>query len=488
MTDDIRRTSWSPEERLLCAGALPWLVPPGPASPLSGPQSKVAAGAEPASAPSPDPALSAALREPLNWGRLVERARREGTACILLKRLLGIVNSELRIENAGAGFSSHSQFNSLNSQFPAQFPPIPPFVWERLKEIRLATLAKNVRLGHRLREIDAALARRGVRAVLLKGAYLARTAYGDPGVRGMGDMDFLVEPAALAEAGAALREAGFVPLGPLPRGVPERGLYLNSVVYGDVWEGASDPDAGGSRAKARSRNSVVKGDVWEGASAPEWGAAFVHLHWHWLNASFPMLPYGARLDADALRASARPLPEFQALEAPAPERALLYLCEHAFKHAYDALIRLVDVVALWRAAGPDPGRVEAAARRWGLERPVGITLDLCGAYFGRACFASTVADGRAASDLARALLDGVPVPRAERMFQKAAFEHRRGRARSYGVYLAWQEGVRGKLGFLARTLFPPREDLRRIEAMDELPGVADYAGRVFRGVRFLLGS
>lgn len=463
MTGPHPALHWTHEDRLLCAGALP--APVG-ALELSEEGCQVSGAPQPRNlkseisnpkspAPGSNAALAAALRAPLVWGRVVERAWREGTACILLKRLEMMESGKWRMENGkwkqGASASLFPDAGHPSSVVDSPFS-IPASALERLREMRVATLAKNVRLGHRLREIDGALARRGVSALLLKGAYLVRAVYGDPGLRGMGDVDVLVAPEALAEAAEALRDAGFSPLGPLPRGAPAQGLYLNSMVFG------SDGDGG-----------------------------VIHLHWHWLNASFPILPYGARLDPDALRAGARSLPGFRALAVPEPEPAVLHLCEHAFKHAYDALVRLVDVVTLWRAAAPDAGRVGALARRWGLERPAGITLRLCGAYFGWEAFASPRAgDGSAAAALSEALLDGAPVARAEARFVRRAMDQCRGRARSYPVYLAWQEGVRGKVNFLARTLFPPQEDLRRIENLDRLPGIADYAGRVWRGIRFAL--
>jgi len=60
-----------------------------------------------------------------------------------------------------------------------------------------------------LRRIDAALGAAGLRALLVKGAGLAFTAYPKPWLRPMCDVDLLVEPAAEAAAAAALQEAGF---------------------------------------------------------------------------------------------------------------------------------------------------------------------------------------------------------------------------------------------------------------------------------------
>lgn len=72
-----------------------------------------------------------------------------------------------------------------------------------------------------------ALARRGIRAVLLKGAALGTHAYEDLGSRPMADVDALVSEDRFADAVAAARELGFVPLAP---GDPVRRLRAVNAV------------------------------------------------------------------------------------------------------------------------------------------------------------------------------------------------------------------------------------------------------------------
>ena len=57
-------------------------------------------------------------------------------------------------------------------------------------------------------ELVAVLAAAGVPAVLLRGGALVATVYDDPAVRHCHDVAFLVQPADLARADAALRAAG----------------------------------------------------------------------------------------------------------------------------------------------------------------------------------------------------------------------------------------------------------------------------------------
>jgi hypothetical protein len=58
-------------------------------------------------------------------------------------------------------------------------------------------------------EVMQALASRGVRSVLLKGASFATWLYGDGALRPYGDVDLLVAPESLAPAEQVLRELGF---------------------------------------------------------------------------------------------------------------------------------------------------------------------------------------------------------------------------------------------------------------------------------------
>lgn len=60
-------------------------------------------------------------------------------------------------------------------------------------------------------QVIAALKRAGVRAILLKGASVARTLYGDGHARPYGDVDLLVAPEQLQLANAVLTDLGYAP-------------------------------------------------------------------------------------------------------------------------------------------------------------------------------------------------------------------------------------------------------------------------------------
>jgi hypothetical protein len=86
---------------------------------------------------------------------------------------------------------------------------VPAPAREALARDYRATLAGNLLRLQGADEVLTALAGRGIDAVLLKGALLVETHYGDPGLRPMRDVDLMVRPEALGAAEAALAELGY---------------------------------------------------------------------------------------------------------------------------------------------------------------------------------------------------------------------------------------------------------------------------------------
>jgi hypothetical protein len=70
---------------------------------------------------------------------------------------------------------------------------IPDDVWQRMKEIYLKSVARNIRLYHQLAGIISLLNGNGISVILLKGAHLARYVYGNLGLRPMADIDLLAK-------------------------------------------------------------------------------------------------------------------------------------------------------------------------------------------------------------------------------------------------------------------------------------------------------
>ena len=85
---------------------------------------------------------------------------------------------------------------------------IPP-EWEALRTARRLTAVDNLRLRHELTRITAALTEAGIPALALKGIVLAYTAYKDPSLRPMMDLDLLVPPRERENAIGVLRKLEF---------------------------------------------------------------------------------------------------------------------------------------------------------------------------------------------------------------------------------------------------------------------------------------
>lgn len=91
-----------------------------------------------------------------------------------------------------------------------------PQEWEALRTARRLTAVDNLRLRHELTRITSALTEAGIPALALKGIVLAYTAYKDPSLRPMMDLDLLVPERERENAIGVLRklEYGY------PRGLP----------------------------------------------------------------------------------------------------------------------------------------------------------------------------------------------------------------------------------------------------------------------------
>jgi hypothetical protein len=81
--------------------------------------------------------------------------------------------------------------------------------WERLFKARRLTAVHNLLLRHELGKILTALGESGIQALALKGVVMAYTAYPDPSLRPMSDLDLLVPPGKKGEALRVLQTLGY---------------------------------------------------------------------------------------------------------------------------------------------------------------------------------------------------------------------------------------------------------------------------------------
>jgi len=196
--------------------------------------------------------------------------------------------------------------------------------------------------------------------ILLKGAVLVRTLYGDPGLRHVGDVDLLVDERDVPRTGSLLDAMGFRRVGrPLRNEWPTCEFQL-----------AYDRDGQGSIP--------------------------VELHWRLFEDYLPYL-----FDLSEVKARARHVTGLPAgMLAMSPEHELAHLCIHLERHAlvYRSLIErrdwlellvmprglarlgwLYDVALYVRRRGEtlDWDRLVTDARRWIIDDRLRVVLELC---------------------------------------------------------------------------------------------------------------
>jgi len=98
--------------------------------------------------------------------------------------------------------------HGIASRFAGTYGSVYRWSWSR-NQVLFAALGQVLRRLHEAK----------VATMLMKGAALSRSVYGDLGARAMGDCDLLVPPAQVDQAERVLREAGFAPVLPLGAGL-----------------------------------------------------------------------------------------------------------------------------------------------------------------------------------------------------------------------------------------------------------------------------
>lgn len=272
-----------------------------------------------------------------------------------------------------------------------------------------ATARANARMYDQLTEFGAALQAAGIRAVVLKGAYVARGLYGDPALRPMDDIDLLLPRAEVRRAERLLLELGY--------------------------HSQEHPGLETSFARNHHLVPLVKA-----------GCSQVELHWS-IDAlgapragGPPVSPF--TLDLAGVWARARPagIPGTELLSL-SPEDLLLHLCLHSsFHHGFNiSLLKLCDIG--WAARrGVDWERVEATAREWRAVKLVAPALRLSREVLDAPIPPTVLAgagwtpgDERVFSLIRRFVLRRADVTTAEHMASRRAIN-------------LWLAGVTGMLG------------------------------------------
>lgn len=203
------------------------------------------------------------------------------------------------------------------------------------------TALKNLRLFQRLHQALAALNDEVVPVIVLKGAHLAQTIYGDLALRSMGDLDLLIRKEDLGRAENCLRELGYC----LSTGFVDRRWFSDNHFHFPYDLPGED---------------VV-----------------IELHWDLVSPGFPIRPDLEGLWERSEKARIAGVPA----RVLAPEDLLLYLCMHLslqFLYAYYPIRSLYDIASVVNAFNErlDWEELGVRAKGWGAVHSTCLTLAL----------------------------------------------------------------------------------------------------------------
>jgi hypothetical protein len=229
---------------------------------------------------------------------------------------------------------------------------VPEEALARLWQQTLVNTKRNVLLTRRLRELVAALAAEGVRALPYKGPLLALSAYGNVARRQFIDLDILVSPADVTRCRDLLTKSGYA---------------------------------------ARSADEALTTDLdghRELQLTDEAAGVLVELHWrvapHW------QLPRGFAVEFEPLWQRAETITvSGTEIRNLAPDDLLLILCVHATSHQWCRLQMVADLAWLLHSRRDlDTERLRRTATRLGAARMLSLGLalarDVLGASLPRA--------------------------------------------------------------------------------------------------------
>ena len=325
----------------------------------------------------------------IDWNVFLEKARRESISSLVFRRLPEVVAGDTII---------------------------PTRITEELKKDYYAVAGRNCVILEELGRVLDALDNAGLSAMVLKGAALCETVYGNPALRSMSDVDLLIRKKDVYAADCTLRSIG----------------YFSSDIQ------AIDP-------------SVAPGDCLTSLAyrSSSRNSPCFHVHWHFVNSTIPNSALISHIDmkhiwhdAQTARIAGR-----QTL-AMAPHHLFIHLAEHSLRvrHSLSKLSFLCDIneAAGFYGESVDWDLLIRESKRFKLHCLVYIPL----------YFAVEFLDARIPEDIILRLR-----PKRfglhEKIFIQLISKNHRFPGLSYLLHLSINEGLCKKVRFVLRTLFPP---------------------------------
>jgi len=328
----------------------------------------------------------------IDWGCFLEKAREEGISPIVYLMLPGIAIDK----------------NIL-----------PDYVTDELKKDYYLTAKKNILTLNALGNILDVLNKAGLKVIVLKGAALAETVYGNLALRPMSDVDLLVKKEDLYRINEQLNGLGYFPTDRSVDDVDLSSTYLTSLDY---------------------RNPL--------GNSPS-----LHIHWHFVNSTIPNESYMRQIKMeDIWRDAVRTNIANSETWVMSPHHLIIHLAEHALRvtHSLSKLSYFCDIdrsinyymkVLDWNLLVRD-------TIRFNLNKMVYTTL-----YFSRYFIEAKIPE----DVLLKLKPQRFSIP--EKIFMRKTAENKRIPGMSYLIHLSMNKGLVKKLKFVGRTLFPPKDIL-----------------------------
>ncbi len=317
-----------------------------------------------------------------DWDYILEKSWNEGVSCLVYYHL-------------------------NNSEFKAY---VPSQYLEQLRNYYHRNSARNMIISGETKKILKIFNEENIKAIVLKGIFLAENIYKNIAFRPIGDIDILVRKDDLSEVDKILKSSGF----------------LATTNHRDAL----------SIAPPSPVNSLVYLKKTPGA--------VVHLHWHLINTTWPLDSLVNKIDMERIWSCARAtrIGGIEALTL-APEHLLIYLSQHSLTHSFDRLILLADILETLRHYKErlDYELVVGEAERFNLSPVLFYSLS----------FASNLLNFEI-PELERLKPAGFSL--SDRIFSLFMRKGVRHYWLSYLIYLSMEKGFFSKLSFMGRTLFP----------------------------------
>ncbi|HYL84951.1 MAG TPA: nucleotidyltransferase family protein [Candidatus Angelobacter sp.] len=365
--------------------------------------------------PARDGARLAKLFAGVDWGKLLLLAEEHGVLAHVA---------------AGLGVSLRLVLSDSNAV------AVSPEVTQALLERQRAQNFQTLRLTAELFRILETFAEKKIPALVIKGPVLAMQAYGDPAMRGYGDLDLLVRQRDIRRATEAMLASGFaaaVPLRAIDAGkIPGQYLF-------------SKPD---SKLLVELHNDLTL---------------------RYFPRPLPIEDFFARQVCVRLDTHEAP--------ALAVEDELVLICIHGAKHFWERLIWIADVAALvTRQTGMDWGRAEESARAVRAEHLLHVGLRLAGKLLRARLPEKVIADVKsdaAAGKMANKIMRWLPAAgyAPPGLFERAMFRMR------------MRGGVFAAPAYLLRLSLSPTEEDWQDEGQISRNRFLDMLRRPFRLAR-----